>query len=158
MPELCPNDLPEKIASRISTDQDSGCWVAAPPHDRYGYARLGDQGLHRVVYSLLVGPIPAGLVLDHVRARGCVWSCCVNPAHLEPVTNRINILRGTSFAAVNYAKTNCGTCGLPYDLYNTYYYKGRRDCRACIRDRVRRYKGRQREQAGRQLPELTRAA
>jgi hypothetical protein len=111
-----------------------------------------------VVFATLVGPIPPGLVLDHVQARGCAWNCCVNPAHLEPVTNRVNILRGTSFAAVNFAKTNCGACGEPYDLINCYVWRGRRDCRACIRRRVREYKGRQRQQAERQLPELTRAA
>jgi hypothetical protein len=139
----CPNDLPEKLAARIAVDPESGCWVAAGPRDRNGYARIGDQGLHRVVYTMLAGPIPPGLVLDHVKARGCIWNCCVNPAHLEPVTTRTNILRGTSFAAVNFAKTNCGRCGEPYDLINCYVWHGRRDCRACIRRRTREYKQRQ---------------
>ena len=51
-------------------------------------------GLHRVVYEHRVGPIPKGLDLDHVKARGCRSRACVNPAHLEPVTTRVNVLRG----------------------------------------------------------------
>jgi hypothetical protein len=45
---------------------------------------------HRFAYELLVGPIPAGLVLDHL----CRNRLCVNPNHLEPVTNSENPRRG----------------------------------------------------------------
>jgi hypothetical protein len=128
------------------------------PRDRCRYARFGSQSLHRVVYELLVGTIPDKLVLDHVKARGCVTNACCNPAHLEPVTHRVNILRGDSFAAINFRKTHCSACGAEYDLINTYTWHGRRDCRACIRRRVREYKVRQREQAERQLGELSQAA
>lgn len=33
--------------------------------------------------------VPVGLTIDHT----CVVSLCVNPAHLEPVTSRVNLLR-----------------------------------------------------------------
>jgi hypothetical protein len=58
-------------------------------------------------------------------------------------------MRGRSFAIVNYLKTNCGTCGEPFDLFNTYTYKGRRDCRACIRRRVREYQAREQARTAR---------
>lgn len=135
-----PVALPAHIREHIAVDPVSGCWRWTGRHDRYGYGRLGREGAHRVVYRALIGPIPAGKVVDHL----CRVPCCVNPAHLEPVTHRVNVLRGVSFAAVNYAKVKCDN-GHPYDLVGTYYRpNGHRDCRVCIRARVKRYKRRQR--------------
>ena len=146
-------DLPEPIATNTTIDDTSGCWVVGPGDgiriDRDGYARYRGQFVHRLVYVEMVGEIPADRpVIDHVLKNGCVWRNCVNvKGHLEPVTVRTNTLRGASFAAVNYLKTHCGRCSAPYDLYNTYYYRGRRDCRRCIARRVREYKRRQRQWA-----------
>jgi len=62
-----------------------------------GYGIVGDDArrtrlAHRVVYATLRGPIPHGLTLDHLcRVRGCV-----NPAHLEAVTNTVNVRRGSA--------------------------------------------------------------
>lgn len=81
---------------------------------------------HRVAYELLVSEIPTGLQLDHL----CRVRHCVNPAHVEPVTPRINTLRGESFAASNAQKTHCPH-GHPYDAKNTRIHGGRRYCRAC---------------------------
>jgi hypothetical protein len=136
-------DLPWNIAEHVTVDPDSGCWRGTGlRHDKDGYARIGSQGAHRVVYKLLAGEIPDGHQIDHVEKRGCVWRDCLLVLHLEAVTPRINCLRGNSFAAINFAKTHCGTCGCPFDLYNTYWYQGRRDCRCCIRARVAKYNGR----------------
>lgn len=74
----------------------TGCWwfVELGRENRNGYARLRWQGrelmAHRLSYEAHVGPIPDGLVLDHT----CRNRCCVNPAHLEPVTVQVNTLRG----------------------------------------------------------------
>jgi hypothetical protein len=155
------NDLPEQIRQRITVNPpEVPCrWISNCGLDKDGYARLNGTGLHRVVYELLTGEkIPAKFVVDHVAARGCTRHNCVWLPHLEVVTVRTNILRGDSFAAINFRKTNCSACGAEYDILNTYVWHGRRDCRACIRRRVREYKGRQREQAERQLPELAQAA
>lgn len=65
-------------------------------NEKYGHTRMGMA--HRVAYELLVGPIPKGLVLDHL----CRNRLCVNPAHLEPVTQRTNILRGNGACARRY--------------------------------------------------------
>lgn len=84
---------------------------------------------HRFVYEALVGAIPEGLVLDHL----CRVTRCVNPEHLEPVTNKENILRGTCPMAENARKTHCPN-GHRYTKDNTIVTKrGYRKCRTCNR-------------------------
>ena len=140
--DYCADDLPERIRSRISADPASGCWLGQANIDRDGYSRLDGEGLHRVVWAELVGPIPPGHVLDHREDWGCTSKACCWPGHLLPVTHRVNVLRGRSFAAVNHAKNECDH-GHPYDLFNTYFRpNGNRDCRACIRRRVAEYQAR----------------
>ena len=148
---LCFNvsDLPEVITRRgVTVDKTSGCWRVGGYHDKDGLTRG----------RALVGEIPADRpVIDHVAVCGCIWRDCCRPDHLEPVTARVNTLRGRSFAAVNAAKTEC-VHGHPFDLLGTYWRPdGHRDCRACIRDRVRRYQQRHRAAIAR-LPAATNRA
>ena len=126
--------LPDRIASRIRV-VTSGCWewtgcTIGQNHGGgpYGKTRLAGKtlGAHRAVYSLLVGPIPSGLTLDHL----CRNTLCVNPSHLEPVTLKVNLLRGISPFAKNARKTHCPK-GHAYDEVNGRVYKGKRYCRAC---------------------------
>ena len=79
------------VAARFWSKLDSqlpliGCWEwrGAGSANGYGSFRVGSRNLcaHRVSYELLVGPIPAGLQIDHV----CPNRRCVNPDHLEPVS------------------------------------------------------------------------
>jgi hypothetical protein len=78
---------------------------------------------YRVAYILLVGPIPEGLQLDHL----CRVASCVNPAHLEPVTQQENIRR--QLAAI----THCPK-GHEYTPENTGHDRhGGRYCRICSR-------------------------
>lgn len=59
--------------------------------ERYGVFR--QYRAHRVAYELAIGPIPEGLTIDHVVARGCKGGPCCNPAHLEVVTQSENSRR-----------------------------------------------------------------
>jgi hypothetical protein len=72
----------------------SGCWVWLRSLDGGGYARTRidkkTKPVHRVTYELKYGPVPAGLDLDHL----CRVRCCINPDHVEPVTRKVNALRG----------------------------------------------------------------
>jgi hypothetical protein len=70
--------------------EPNGCWRWLGRFDANGYGRQGRRWAHRIVYELLVGPIPAGAVLDHL----CRTKWCVNPDHLEPVTHAENCRRG----------------------------------------------------------------
>lgn len=113
------------------TDRSGNCWLWTGALDRHGYAAIKVDKrrhlAHRLAYELFVGPIPNGLVIDHT----CRVRHCVNPDHLEPVTNRENLLRGEGFAAKNTAKTHCPQRH-PYDDANTIIRRGgRRRCRTC---------------------------
>jgi hypothetical protein len=114
-----------------NVDKSGECWIwtAALDQDGYGKCRYGGsvQRAHRVAWDMLVGPIPDGLHLDHL----CRVRACVNPMHLEPVTNRVNLLRGDTHAARNAAKTHCPK-GHEYTDENTQRKSnGSRICRTC---------------------------
>src|SRR5580693_8603740 len=93
-------DLQEYIYSQLVPDPETGCllWTGRTSPSGYGRIKIGGRELqvHRVVWELDNEPIPDGLVVDHVYDRGCRHKNCANTAHLEPVTERENILR--SFA------------------------------------------------------------
>jgi hypothetical protein len=74
---------------------------------RYGYGTFWDGTktvrAYRWIYAATHGPIPAGYEVDH-RCRN---PRCVNPAHLEAVTHRENVLRSSNIAALRAAQTHC---------------------------------------------------
>ena len=120
------------------------CWIWTGARNPRGYGVFGGSRLsrsgraHRWSYERLVGRIPSGLYLDHL----CKNAKCVNPKHLEPVTQRENVLRGSSTAADRAKQSHC-IHGHPFDAANTYVYpNGRRKCRACQKQIKQRRKGR----------------
>lgn len=98
------------------------------------YGRMRDDtgrrvSVHRWSYEYHRAEIPEGLHLDHL----CRNRACVNPWHLEPVTNRVNVLRGTGPTARNAVAETC-LRGHAFDPQNTYIDpRGWRQCRACRR-------------------------
>jgi hypothetical protein len=117
------------LMADIGTEDECWPWSGGTST---GYGRLWVPGVghvpaHRISYEALRGPIPAGLVIDHL----CRNRACINPAHLEPVTLKENILRGEGMAARRARQTHCKR-GHPLSGANLYRYRdGRRDCRAC---------------------------
>lgn len=74
-----------------------GCWIWKGFVLANGYGQMpsrnneyGERLAHRASYRFHVGPIPDDLEIDHL----CRVKCCVNPAHLEPVTHGENLRRG----------------------------------------------------------------
>jgi hypothetical protein len=111
------------------------CWPWTGLLSPRGYGRVRYNGKqvrpHRLVYHFLVGPLPdvRVLQLDH----RCRMRHCCNPSHLELVTARENLLRGTTLAAANAAKTHC-MHGHPLTEENVYRAaNGARSCRTCQR-------------------------
>lgn len=129
------------------------CWIWMGYRQKTGYGHWSVGGRtdgtrrmvvpHRSAYEALVGPIPKNRPhLDHL----CRVRHCVNPRHLEPVTNRVNCQRGVAGkvnGAREAAKTHCAQ-GHAYTPENTRVgvtTKGGpyRKCRTCLRIRDREY-------------------
>lgn len=80
---------------RYKIDHKTGCWIWLLSTRRgYGQVSINGhiKGAHRVYFEAANGQIPKGMMLVHL----CRNRRCVNPAHLEIVTNRENVRRGKS--------------------------------------------------------------
>ena len=118
-------DLPHRITQKITVDRETGCWLWTG-YTLKGYGRVswpgGPRYAHRVVFELLVGPIPEGFDADHL----CRRPACCNPQHIEPVSHRENVLRGID------AMTTCRNGDHPWVAENIMTQaNGYRTCRAC---------------------------
>ena len=108
---------PPRFRSKVRRDGSCWFWTGAINPEGYGTyvqdarrASRRDRGAHRFAYEWFIGPVPDGLVLDHL----CRNRSCVNPAHLEAVTNAENSRRGLKGRLV----THC-VHGHPYNEANT---------------------------------------
>ncbi len=127
--------LPVRFWAKVQS-QSSDCWEWTAYRNRGGYGVFGIDGrrgntalAHRLAYETLVESIPSGLECDHL----CRNRACVNPAHIEAVTRRTNVMRGVGLAALNAVKTHCPK-GHEYSDANTIRRRGKRWCRRCHRD------------------------
>jgi hypothetical protein len=123
-----------RVTPRI-LESASGCWLWLGQKNSKGYGRVQVakvmRAAHRVIYELLVGPIPKCLSVDHL----CRVRNCVNPAHMDLVTTRVNVLRGQGHTAANARKTACKR-GHPLGGANLYVDRlGHRRCRICTREK-----------------------
>lgn len=146
-----PSDLPlaekhrQRFLSKVVVAVD-GCWLWTAGTDQHGYGTFflrreaGRQVFakaHRIAWESVNGPVPAGLELDHAV---CERPSCVNPAHLEAVTHRVNSLRGRSPSAQAH---RAGRCLAGHDMAGTNVYvkaDGDRECRECRNERSRAWR------------------
>jgi hypothetical protein len=150
----------KRFWSRVSIigTPSAACWIWTGykrdyTREQYGFFKLKGKvrPAHRVAYEDIIGPIPSGLVLDHL----CRNPSCVNPFHLEPVTRQVNTQRGRSAAVIaewhkrhkrRRKKTHCKR-GHPFTSENTYvpvHWSGRR-CRACQALHTKEWRRRKKE-------------
>lgn len=116
----------DRFLSKVEVTGFCWLWVGGYLNPQ-GYAtfQAGGRGTppkyaHRWIYEQLVGPIPEGLHLDHL----CRIPRCVNPDHLEPVTQSEN----------NRRKPRKTHCIRGHDLNDGYVRKdGSRMCTECMR-------------------------
>jgi hypothetical protein len=132
--------LDEALWDRVRATE-AGCWELDKIPNKGGYQTLWRNGravyAHRLAYEAARGPIPPGLVIDHL----CANRGCVNPEHLEPVTDPENRHRARPIT------THC-LRGHSYDEANTRWGPtGRRVCRACHRIAVRAAKAAKRRRS-----------
>jgi hypothetical protein len=118
---------------------EGSCWRWAGAHGGGSYGTISLKPYHRTVYAHrfayehFIGPIPEGLEIDHL----CRVQDCVNPAHLEAVDHRTNLLRSDNFTARQARQTHCKH-GHEFTPANTYVdRRGRRYCRPCDKTRRR---------------------
>jgi hypothetical protein len=123
----------------------AGCWEWQRNVLRNGYGQKSFGGkmylAHRVAWTDMNGPIPQSMTLDHL----CRNRKCVRPNHLEPVSIKVNILRGNGMAAKNKRQTHCHN-GHLFNEVNTYVCsEGSRNCRICNRKKTQLYRLRRKE-------------
>jgi len=142
----------ERFWEKVGDHSDpTKCWLwLACAVKEYGQFYLAGKKVaaHRLSYEMYYHvTIPEGMTIDHVKARGCISTLCVNPYHLEVVTQKVNILRGVSPSALHAKATYCPQ-GHPYNKENTYVTpSGGRNCLVCLRESWRQcYARKQKEQ------------
>jgi len=135
MSNLPPTD---RFFSKVN--KTDGCWLWNSTPSTKGYGMYWVDGkyalAHRYSYQKFVGDIKDGYQIDHL----CRVRKCVNPEHLQQVTQKENILRGTGVTSVNHKKTHCMN-GHEFSKENTYITKkNSRRCRICLREKSKRFR------------------
>lgn len=145
-------NISDRFWSKVNIRSAEECWPWTAAKGKGGYGEFGvnrtAKKAHRVAYELAFGSIPDGLVIDHTchndtnckLGNQCPHRSCCNPAHLDPVTQRVNYERGET--PKKPLKTHCPR-GHEYTPDNTHSVvnsqgKNARICRTCNRERAAR--------------------
>jgi len=99
------------MATPLPTLAELGACTFAKPSSAHGYAdgkyKNKQMPAHRAIWLTLHGDIPKGMVIDHVchsvaakeqmcyGGTKCIHRSCVNPDHLQLVTHKENMSRGS---------------------------------------------------------------
>jgi hypothetical protein len=138
LPKWYNQDMDTIFESHIIKTDSCWLWIGAKNIGGYGYYRKNGKThkAHRYAYTIYIGDIPTGLVIDHL----CKVRACVNPEHLELVTQAENLYRGDTIAATSRAKSHCKN-GHEFNTANTIIRKnGTRNCRTCTNLLKKKYR------------------
>lgn len=145
------SDLRARFEEKFTPEPNTGCWLWTAALNGHGYGAFTlpisrrKVGAHRLAYELYRGPIPTGFQIDHL----CRVRSCVNPSHLEAVTQFENLRRGFQARGAAHGCVN----GHAFDGVNR---RGERTCSQCAKaNSARHYQKRKREKA---LARLRRAS
>ncbi len=125
----------DRFLQKIEISSES-CWEwQGCTSNGYGQINIDRKTTraHRFIYEYYHGKISSELQIDHL----CSNRKCVNPNHLEQVTQQENNLRSMSISGINSRKTHC-IRGHKFTDENIYYWKKSRHCRICIKIKNRR--------------------
>lgn len=133
-------ESPEIRAERY-IERTGTCWIWKGTILQSGYGQIVIRNTkkaraHRFMYERAKGKIPDGLQLDHL----CRNKLCVNPDHLEIVTGRENLMRSTSFVAINARKTHCHKGHPLFGTNLNITPMGSRRCKECGKLAMREYR------------------
>lgn len=143
------SEIEARFWAKVQKTEGCWLWTASTMGGGYGQFRVPGRSAyaHRFSYELVHGPITNGMVIDHT----CSNNRCVNPAHLEVVTQGENTrrtwARGRTFNQ-NTGKQECKN-GHPLTGGNVIQVPGGRGCKQCRRDASLAYYHKQNPDAGR---------
>lgn len=138
-----PRPASERFHSKYEVDPTTGCWNWTAARGDHGYGTIGETVApmksktllaHRLSFEMHKGPIPEGLVVDHM----CNNRACVNPNHLQAITHWENINRSPSPEIQRRLANRCIRGHDLTDQANVYIRldTGRRQCKPCERIRA----------------------
>jgi hypothetical protein len=147
MPQLQDSRLEERLFGRGVAGR-GGCiiWTGGLSKGGYGKIRAGGRHTtpHVASYELKVGPVPAGMQIDHTchnrdtSCQGgttCLHRRCFNPFHLEATTSHDNTLRSANTPTGQNIRRSVCVNGHLLNKENTRITPaGHRKCRACAAD------------------------
>ena len=134
--------IEDRFMRHVYADPNTGCWLWGGANDgdsgygRFRGSEIGEKQAHRASYRLFKGEIPDGYEIDH---KVCNFPPCVNPAHLEAVTRKVNMQRSSKIGLTfggpangrrQQAKTHCPH-GHSYEDA-IIRKEGWRKCRTCF--------------------------
>lgn len=132
-----------RFLAYVRHDEITGCWIWGGPKGPGEYGSFQHNKFrttaHRFSHILFKGPVNSRQVVDHL----CRNPICVNPDHLEAVTQAENVKRGNA-GAHQRMKTSCPK-GHPYDSANTRIQKQGRTCIICSKQRKKAYENNNRQ-------------
>jgi hypothetical protein len=124
---MAPRKIPPLERLRARTIWGD-CWTTDLKADR-GYARITVEGrrrefIHVFSYKLYVGPIPAGMTVDHK----CFNPGCWRPDHLQLLTRSENAKRCRRAMATHCKRGHS---------YTDHRRNGSRECLVCRREKAK---------------------